>query len=157
MMANVLLNAGLGAKELDNGHIVISTLPSGPSISLDLGACANLLDMLCGNGCDALMDCQQELGRYQQQRQAKPAPLQADPAMTLGAVGDDDRELWGIWLTDEGRWLEVPSEIETPAGLIRYGYSFAIAFAAAHNATKAGHPAEARDIKAWVREVLGDE
>ena len=86
------------------------------------------------------------------QSTTRPTPLQApDPAMTLGAATDepDARELWGIWLTDEGRWLEMPSEIETPVYLVRFGFSYSIACAVAHNASVCGYPAETRRIDLW--------
>ena len=81
----------------------------------------------------------------------KPAPLQAaDPAMTLGAAADNEtRELWGIWLA-EGRWLE------TPEGLIRYGYSFSVACAGAHNSSMDGELAEARRIDLWAAALTTD-
>lgn len=76
----------------------------------------------------------------------RTVPLQAAEPLTLGAAADDDHELWGIWLIDEGQWHE------TPGGLIRYGYSYSLACAGAHNATKAGHQAEARRIDLWAAE-----
>ena len=119
-------------------------------ITIDEDGQREMIDFLCSamGGCDLLKD---EMARADRLAlTTKPAPLQADPAMTMGAVGDDDRELWGIWLTIDDRWLE------TPEGLIRYGFSYSIACAGAHNSSMDGELAEARRIDLWAAALPTD-
>ena len=147
------LNNEYGAAILPGQVLKIFTHDrTGPTVTLDEQAMHTLIDFLCSamGGCDLLKD---EMARADRLAlTTRPAPLQGpDPAMTLGAATDepDARELWGIWLTDEGRWLEMPSEIETPVYLVRFGFSYSIACAVAHNASVCGYPAETRRIDLW--------